>query len=118
MNKVQARIRRGKKTKYTQKRGGLPRLVVNRSNKHISAQVVNATESGDCVLAYASTLDKELVSALSGDKKNQAAAVGRLVAKRALDNGIKKICFDRAGYAFHGRVKAMADGAREEGLEF
>jgi large subunit ribosomal protein L18 len=118
MNKSQARLRRGKKTKFTQRRLGLPRLIVNRSNKHISAQVVNAGENGDLVLAYASTQDQELKSSLQGDKKKQAVEVGKLVAKRALKNGVNKIAFDRAGYKFHGRVQAIAEGAREEGLDF
>lgn len=90
-----------------------PRLNVYRSNKNIYAQVIDDVEG--VTLASASTLDKEV----SGSSKTeQANAVGSLVAKRAADKKIKNVVFDRGGYLYHGRVKALAEGARENGLEF
>ena len=91
-----------------------PRLSVFRSAKHIYAQIIDDT-SGK-TLAAASTLDKDFAE--SGDKKARANAVGKLVATRALENGIKAIVFDRNGYVYHGRVKSLSDGAREAGLDF
>lgn len=94
-----------------------PRLNVFRSLLHIYAQVID-DEQGH-TLAAASTLDPELREQLEGlTKSQQATRVGQLVAKRALDQGLKKVVFDRGGYPYHGRVKALADGAREGGLEF
>jgi len=92
-----------------------PRLVVTRSTRHISVQVVDDTKSR--TLASASTLD-QTVRGGEGDKKAQAAVVGRLIAERAKAAGIDKVVFDRAGYRYHGRVAALADAAREAGLEF
>ncbi len=88
-----------------------------RSLAHIYAQVVDDTK-GNTIVA-ASTLDKEL-AAQKGHKGNVATAkkVGELIAKRALEKGLKKVVFDRGGYMYHGRVKALAEGARETGLEF
>ncbi len=94
-----------------------PRLNVFRSLLHIYAQVID--DDLGHTLAAASTLDPELREQLDGlNKSQQATRVGQLVAKRALDAGLKKVVFDRGGYPFHGRVKALADGAREGGLEF
>lgn len=118
MNKHTARNRRGKKAKATIKKTGLPRLVVYRSCKHIYAQVVQRGEQGDVVIASSSTLDKALRSDLSGDKTNQALEVGKALAQRAKANDIIEVAFDRAGYQYHGRVKAIADGARQAGLNF
>jgi large subunit ribosomal protein L18 len=92
-----------------------PRLVVTRSTRHISVQVVDDTTSR--TLVSASTLD-ETVRGGSGDKKARAAAVGRLVAERAKAAGIDAVVFDRAGNRYHGRIAALADAAREGGLEF
>jgi large subunit ribosomal protein L18 len=92
-----------------------PRLVVFRSTRHISVQVVDDTAAR--TLVSASTLD-EGVRGGEGDKKARAAAVGRLIAERAKAAGIDKVVFDRAGYRYHGRVAALADAAREGGLEF
>lgn len=90
-----------------------PRLNVYRSNKNIYAQVID--DVAGVTLASASTLDKEI----SGGTKTEAATqVGALVAKRANDKGIKKVVFDRGGYLYHGRVQALAEAARENGLEF
>ena len=94
-----------------------PRLTVFRSSKHISAQVID--DLAGRTLAAASDADKSLRAALSGKKKSErAAAVGRLVAARALAAGIKEVKFDRSWYLFHGRVKALAEAAREGGLKF
>ena len=92
-----------------------PRLVVTRSTRHISAQVVDDTTSR--TLAAASSLD-ENVRSVSGDKKARAAAVGKLVAERAKAAGIEAVVFDRGGNRYHGRIAALADAAREGGLSF
>ena len=94
-----------------------PRLAVFRSSKHIYAQVVN--DQTGATLASASTVDAE-VKALSAYGGNKAAAtvVGRVVAERAKKAGIDKVCFDRRSYKYHGRVQALADAAREAGLDF
>ena len=94
-----------------------PRLTVFRSSKHIYAQMVN-DETGT-TLVSASTLDPEIRSELKyGGNKAAAVVVGRLVAERAQKAGIDKICFDRRSYKYHGRVQALADAAREAGLQF
>ncbi len=94
-----------------------PRLNVFRSLRHIYAQVIDDVEGR--TLASASTLDPELRGAIEGkNKTEQAKEVGKLVAQRALSLGIKQVVFDRGGYKFHGRVKALADAAREAGLDF
>ncbi len=96
---------------------GRPRLNVYRSDKHIYAQVIDDTVGH--TLASASTVDLELKAAVVGkNKTEQAKLVGRAVAERAIDAGIKTVVFDRGGYVYHGRVKALADAAREAGLEF
>ena len=92
-----------------------PRLVVTRSTRHITAQVVDDTTSR--TLASASTLD-ESVRGTAGDKKVRAAAVGRLIADRAKAAGVEAVVFDRAGNRYHGRIAALADAAREAGLQF
>jgi large subunit ribosomal protein L18 len=92
-----------------------PRLVVFRSARHIYAQVID--DGGARTLASASTLD-ESVRGSDGDKKARAAAVGKLVAERAKAAGIDKVVFDRGGYRYHGRIAALADAAREGGLDF
>jgi len=95
--------------------GARPRLVVTRSTRHIGVQVVDDTQSR--TLVSASTLDESLRGA-TGDKKARAAAVGRLIAERAKAAGIDQVVFDRSGYRYHGRIAALADAAREAGLEF
>jgi large subunit ribosomal protein L18 len=92
-----------------------PRLVVSRSTRHILVQVVDDTTARTIVSA--STMD-EAIRGGEGDKKARAAAVGRLVAERAKAAGIDRVVFDRAGYRYHGRIAALADAAREGGLEF
>jgi large subunit ribosomal protein L18 len=94
---------------------GRPRMVVTRSSRHIYVQVVDDTASH--TLVAASTLDDGIRDA-SGDKKAKAAKVGKLVAERATKAGIAKVVFDRGGNRYHGRIAALADAAREAGLEF
>ena len=105
-----ARVRRGLKKVA----GGRPRLSVHRTNANIYAQVID--DSKGHTLASASTMDKELKG--NGSNVEAASAVGKLVAERAKQAGIEKVAFDRSGYKYHGRVKALADTARENGLEF
>jgi len=94
-----------------------PRLNVFRSLQHIYSQLID-DEQGHS-LAAASTLDPDLGDRLAGlDKKAQAKVVGKVLAERALDKGITKVVFDRGGYRYHGRVKALAEASREGGLEF
>ncbi|MGD9784001.1 MAG: 50S ribosomal protein L18 [Hyphomicrobiaceae bacterium] len=108
-----ARVRRELK-KHTTNR---PRLSVHRSSKHIYAQVID--DDAGRTLAAASTLEKDLKGNLkTGADKAAAAAVGKLLAERATKAGVKSVVFDRGGYLFHGRVKALADAAREAGLDF
>lgn len=118
MNKHQARNRRGLKTKAIIRQSKRPRLTVHRSGTHIYSQIIVPGDMGDEVVVCASTLDKELKSSLKGNKSDQAILVGKLLAKRAKEKSIIDVAFDRAGYKYHGRVKALADGAREAGLNF
>lgn len=92
-----------------------PRLAVFRSNKHIYAQLIDDTNG--VTLVSASTLDKE-INLESTSNKEAAEKVGELIAKRAVEKGYKSVVFDRSGYLYHGRVQALADSAREAGLEF
>jgi len=94
---------------------GVNRLSVHRTPRHIYAQVI--APNGDRVRASASTLDESLRSGSTGNV-DAAASVGKLVAERAKAAGIEKVAFDRSGYKYHGRVKALADSARENGLDF
>jgi len=97
--------------------GGRPRLSVFRSSKHIYAQIIDDTLGR--TLAAASSLDEALRAGLkTGANKEAAGAVGKLLADRAKAAGVTSVVFDRGGYLFHGRVKALADAAREGGLEF
>eukprot|EP01012_Entosiphon_sulcatum_P043040 TRINITY_DN57190_c0_g1_i1.p2 TRINITY_DN57190_c0_g1~~TRINITY_DN57190_c0_g1_i1.p2 ORF type:complete len:119 (+),score=3.65 TRINITY_DN57190_c0_g1_i1:413-769(+) len=118
MNKHKARIRRGLKAKAILRHSTRPRLVVHRSGEHISGQIVIPGEKGDIVIAASSTLDKELKSSLAKSKIEQAQQVGKLLGERAQAKEIVEVSFDRAGYKYHGRVKALATGAREAGLNF
>jgi large subunit ribosomal protein L18 len=92
-----------------------PRLNVFRSNKHIYAQLID--DANGVTLASASTLDKEVGIEVTGNAE-AAQKVGELIAKRAVEKGYKSVLFDRGGYLFHGRVKALANAARENGLDF
>jgi large subunit ribosomal protein L18 len=96
---------------------GRPRLSVFRSSKHIYAQIIDDAKGQ--TIAAASSIDKDLKGNLEkGTDVAAAAEVGKLVAKRAIEAGVKDVVFDRGGYIYHGRVKALADAAREEGLNF
>ena len=103
--------------KLKQRRNQRPRLSVHRSNNHIYAQVIDDLRS--ITIASASTLDKDSRGDLTSSSNiAAAAAIGKLIAERALEAGIKEVAFDRSGFLYHGRVKALADAARENGLEF
>jgi large subunit ribosomal protein L18 len=106
-------IRVRKKIFGTQER---PRLNVYKSLKHIYAQIINDEEG--TTLVAASTLDPAIKDSVTGCNVESARKVGELIARRALEKGIKKVAFDRGGYLYHGRVKALAEAAREAGLEF
>jgi large subunit ribosomal protein L18 len=95
--------------------GGRPRLAVFRSLNHIYAQVID--DASGRTLAAASTVEKELRSA-SSSKSDEAKVVGRLVAERAKAAGVERVVFDRAGFRYHGRIRSLAEAAREAGLEF
>ncbi len=118
MNKHLARNRRSIKTRAIIRQSKRPRLVVHRSGSHIYSQIIICGEQGDQVVVSASTLDKELKVTLTGNKSEQASQVGKLIATRAKEKNILDVAFDRAGYKYHGRVKSLADGAREAGLNF
>jgi large subunit ribosomal protein L18 len=113
--------RRKNRTRYKLRKvsGGQPRLSVFRSSKHIYAQVIDDVKG--VTIASASTMDEETKKALAkgkGSDKDAAAAVGKLVAQRAKKAGVTDVVFDRGGYIYHGRVKALGDAARESGLKF
>lgn len=117
MDKKQTRLRRARKTRARIAELKVNRLTVFRTNCHIYAQVIDAT--GGKVLASASTLEKEVKAALAnGGNVAAAAEVGKRIAEKAKQLGIGKVAFDRSGFQYHGRVKALAEAARENGLEF
>ena len=117
MDKKISRQRRAAKTRVRIIRQSAARLTVHRTNLHIYAQVIDA--SGGKVLASASTLEKDVRASFpNGAKKEAAAEVGKRIAEKAKAAGIEKVAFDRAGFAYHGRVKALAEAAREAGLQF
>ena len=113
MDSRKARVRR----QIRKRANGRPRLSVFRSSKHIYAQVID--DASGSTVAAASTLEKDLKGSLkSGADKDAAAAVGKLVAERAGKAGVTDVIFDRGSYIYHGRVKALADAARDGGLKF
>jgi large subunit ribosomal protein L18 len=117
MEKNIARLRRAKATRSHIRDLGVARLTVLRSGQHIYAQVFSA--DGSKVLASASTVQAEVSDGLKGRKNKDAASkVGQMIAERALAAGVEKVAFDRSGYRFHGRIKALADAARDGGLQF
>jgi len=118
MDKKNARLRRARRARAKIRELRSFRLCVNRTAQHTYAQVISP--EGDKVVASASTLDKDLRDAIDGHKANvdAAKAVGKAIAERAVAAGVTKVAFDRAGFKYHGRVKALADAARENGLEF
>ena len=114
-DKKVARLRRAKRTRLKIRELGEVRLCVHRTPRHIYAQVISA--AGDQVLASASTVEKDLRADATGNA-DAATKVGQIIAQRAKEAGIKRVAFDRSGFKYHGRVKALADAARENGLEF
>ena len=113
--KKDARLRRARRGRKHMMELAVPRLCVFRSPRHIYAQIISA--SGDSVQATASTLDKTLRKGVTGNIEG-ASKVGKLIAKRAKKAGVERVAFDRSGYKYHGRVKALAEAAREGGLQF
>lgn len=117
MDKKSARLRRAKSTRSRIRQLGVPRLSVLRTGQHVYAQLFNA--DGSKVLAAASTTQSDVGEGLKSSKNIEAAAkVGRAIAEKAKAAGIEKVAFDRSGYRYHGRIKALADAAREGGLQF
>ena len=120
LTKKEQRLRRARQTRIRIATQGVPRLTVNRTNLHIYASVISG--DGAKVLATASTAQADLRKSLGGSGKggNTAAAalVGKRVAEKALQAGIAEVAFDRSGFRYHGRVKAVAEAAREAGLKF
>jgi len=117
MDKNIARLRRAKTTRSHIRDLGVARLSVLRSGQHIYAQVFTA--DGSKVLASASTVQSDVREGLKNGKNSDAAArVGKLIAERAKAAGVDKVAFDRSGYRYHGRIKALAEAAREGGLQF
>lgn len=115
--KNNARLRRAKSTRAHIRNLGVPRLTVLRTGQHVYAQLFNA--DGSKVLAAASTTQADVRDGLKNGKNAEAAAkVGRIIAEKAKAAGIDKVAFDRSGYRYHGRIKALADAAREGGLQF
>ena len=110
-----ARLRRAKRARAKISELRVNRLSVYRSPRHIYAQVISA--SGDQILASASTVEKDLRGGATGNV-DAASKIGTLIAERAKAAGVEKVAFDRSGYAYHGRVKALADAARAGGLDF
>ena len=109
-----SRLRRARKSRSNIRNQESPRLSVYRSSQHFYAQIFDSL--GSKVIVSASTVEKDMN--LKSNNIDAAAQVGKKVAERALENGVKKVVFDRSGYKYHGRIKALADSAREAGLEF
>ena len=116
MDKKAARLRRGRRTRYKIRELGAVRLCIHRTPRHIYAQVIDP--SGAKVLAAASTLEASLRTELkNGGNIEAAKAVGKAIAEKAKAAGVEKVAFDRSGFKYHGRVQALADAAREHGLQ-
>ena len=124
LTKKEQRLRRARQTRIRIANQGVARLTVNRTNLHIYASVIS--DDGAKVLASASTAEADVRKELAGDSKTAgkggnvaaAAIIGKRIAEKAKAAGIDKVAFDRAGFAYHGRVKALAEAAREAGLQF
>ncbi len=117
MNKKQSRIRRATKTRARIRTKAVNRLCIHRTPRHVYAQII--APCGSQVLASASTLDKEIKGQVKNSGNAEAAAlVGKVIAERSKKAGVTKVAFDRSGFKYHGRVKALADSAREHGIEF
>ena len=115
-SKINSRIRRLKKSRYQMKSLGAIRLVVHRTSRHIYAQIISSESK---VLAFASSLEKKIKCDLkyTGNKK-AAKIIGKIIAERAVSKGISNVSFDRSGFKYHGRIKALANSARYFGLKF
>ncbi len=117
MSKKTARIRRGKRSRMKMRELGVDRLSIYRSSRHIYAQIISGEDNR--VIASASTVEKNMRDSLSyTGNADAAAAVGKMVAERAKEKGVESVAFDRSGFKYHGRVKALAEAAREAGLQF
>ncbi len=117
MDKKASRLKRALRQRCKIKQLGVSRLTVHRTSQHIYAQVMN--ENGSATVASASTLDSDIKSSLKNTGNADAATeVGKAIAKRALEAGVSQVAFDRSGFKYHGRVKALAEAAREAGLKF
>ena len=116
-DKKSARLRRARQTRIRIRDNGAVRLLVHRTNGHIYAQITSP--AGDKVLAAASTLEKDIRSQLKhGSTRKAAELIGERIAQKAKQAGIEMVAFDRSGYRYHGRVKALAEAARSGGLKF
>ncbi len=116
MEKKESRQRRARRTRIRIALVGMPRLCVHRTPRHIYAQII--APEGNRVLTSASTLSKDLRGELKGTgNKTAAAVIGKAIAERAKAQGIEQVAFDRSGFRYHGRIKALADAAREAGLK-
>ena len=113
--KKESRLRRARRSRAKMREIGTARLCVNRTPRHIYAQIVTA--DGATVLAAASTVEKDMLEIATGNIE-AAKKVGTLIASRAKEAGVSQVAFDRSGFKYHGRVAALADAAREGGLEF
>ena len=117
LNNVNTRLRRARKTRAKIAELKSTRLSVHRTNTHIYAQIIAAT--GDKVIASASTVEAEVRKSIkNGGNVDAAAVIGKRIAEKAKAAGITTVAFDRSGYKYHGRIKALADAARENGLSF
>jgi len=117
MDKKDQRLRRARRARAKMRGQGIARLTVHRTPRHIYAQVLAA--NGDQVMAAASTVQPDLRQAVKSTGNIEAASlVGRRIAEKASDAGVTEVAFDRSGFRYHGRVKALADAARENGLQF
>ena len=117
MNKKESRIRRTRKTRSRIRVIGVNRLCVHKTPRHIYAQIISTDNSN--VVTSASTLDKKLKGKIKySGNKDAATLIGKAIAERAKKAGVTKVAFDRSGFKYHGRIKALADAARENGIEF
>lgn len=117
MDKKTGRLRRAQRARAKIRELGMERLCIFRTPRHIYAQLIGP--SGADVIASASTLDKDVKASVSnGGNISAASTVGKVIAEKAKAAGVSKVAFDRSGFKYHGRVKALADAARENGLEF
>ena len=117
MNNINSRLRRARKTRAKIAELKVTRLTVHRTNTHIYAQIIG--ESGDVVLASASTVEADVRKNIkNGGNVAAAALIGKRIAEKAIQAGVTQVAFDRSGYKYHGRIQALADAARENGLTF